>query len=257
MRKQQLYEEANGSIEGEQGYGQQLAEIHANVLPGVTRPEEGETFLGTGDLECGISRDRGGGMHRSYASLERSRERERYEDYLDEQDSDKLPNAFDLGRKRNLLHLLGDDPLLWGLPICNTTGDGWRWEPNPKWVEAREAIRRDREREWENAEARGADGGPFHPHYHHRGGYDGERHYLPTSNNNFARAHDVPGPRYSGQDSADGRPGSHMSMKTLRRKVSFDGDDHYEVSSDEDDDEPSTGHENGRLGGGGGTRKWD
>ena len=114
MRKQQLYKDTNGNTDGEQGYGQQLAEIHANVLPGVTRPEEGETFLGTGDLERGTSRDRSGGIHRDYASLERSRERERYEDYLDEQDSEKLPNAFDLGWKRNLLHLLGDKPLLWG-----------------------------------------------------------------------------------------------------------------------------------------------
>ena len=232
MRKQQMYKDTSGDIEDEQGYGQQLAEIHTNVLPGVTRPEEGETFLGTDDLELGTSRDRGGGMHRSYASLERSRERDRYEDYLDEQDSEKLPNAFDLGWKRNLLHLLGDKPLLWCLPICNTTGDGWRWEPNPKWLEAREAIRQDRELEWENTEPRGGNGGSFHPQHHHHGGYDGERHYLPTSNSNLR--------------SADERPGSHMSMKTLRRKVSFDGDDHYEVSSDEDEDDVEAEEESGR-----------
>ncbi|KAI9801599.1 MAG: hypothetical protein M1825_003278 [Sarcosagium campestre] len=138
------------SAEGGSGpsYGQQLREIHTNAIPGVTRPEEGEERR---------SPDVGGGdgapprfgedshFHRSYEDMQRSRERERYESYLDERDSDSLPNAFDLGWRRNLLHLFGENPKLWLFPICNTTGDGWNWEANPRWTDAREALRRTRE----------------------------------------------------------------------------------------------------------------
>ncbi|KAI9816901.1 MAG: palmitoyltransferase for Vac8p [Pycnora praestabilis] len=128
-------------------YGQQLREIHTNTLPGVTRPEEGEEGASPAphprprrwnDPELG---------QRTYNDVEQSRERERYEEYLDEQDSEKLPNAFDLGWRRNLEHLFGDKPALWLLPICNTSGNGWQWEPSPKWIVAREEVRREREDE--------------------------------------------------------------------------------------------------------------
>lgn len=118
-------------------YGQQLLEIHANALPGITRPEEGEEYRG----HPGAS----GPVHQSYEEMERARAKKRYEEYLDEQDSDKLPNAFDLGAKRNLLHLFGPRPLLWFIPVCNTTGDGWAWEASPKWLVARERLARERE----------------------------------------------------------------------------------------------------------------
>jgi len=68
--------------------------------------------------------------HPTYDAMERARARARYEEYLDEQDSEKLPSAFDLGWKRNLVHLFGPSRILWALPICNTTGDGWSWEPS-------------------------------------------------------------------------------------------------------------------------------
>lgn len=77
--------------------------------------------------------------------MEQYRARKRYEEYLDEQDATKLPNAFDLGPKKNLLHLFGANPWLWALPICTTTGDGWSWEPSPKWIQAREDMVRERE----------------------------------------------------------------------------------------------------------------
>ena len=140
------------------GYGQQLLDIHANALPGVTRPEEGEElrpFNGGGapasdsadinDVPGAAAARRTLGVQQSYAERERTGARRRYEDYLDEQDSDKLPNAFDLGARRNLLHLFGPSPWLWALPICNTTGDGWSWEPSPRWVAANDRIRSERE----------------------------------------------------------------------------------------------------------------
>lgn len=246
MRKQQSYRDAANDNAEAQGYGQQLAEIHANVLPGVTRPEEGETMLPTlndvdHDSELGNSRGRDGNRidgaaqpqpqhHRSYASLERSRERSRYEDYLDEQASSKLPNAFDLGWKRNLLHLFGDRPFLWPLPICNTTGDGWRWEPNPAWIQAQEAVRREREREreWDGGEEEDERRGAYQSGDARGWQFNGGRHYVPKFHGGS-----------NGQPAlhADGRPGSHMSMKTMRRKVSFDGEEPFEVSSDDEEEE--------------------
>ncbi|KAL2169866.1 hypothetical protein VTG60DRAFT_5544 [Thermothelomyces hinnuleus] len=148
-------------------YGQQLLDIHQNALPGITRPEEGEElrpepahsprFNSNGnsnsnnnnrDLESGTrSRNpelQAGSRRFTPNEMERYRARKRYEEYLDEQDSAKLPNAFDLGPKRNLLHLFGPSPWLWLLPVCNTTGDGWSWEPNPRWLDAREKLARER-----------------------------------------------------------------------------------------------------------------
>ena len=70
-----------------QSYGQQLAEIHANALPGTTRDEEEEEMLPTnGDLETGSIRG-------NFSERERQREQEEYADHLDEEDSEKLPNA--------------------------------------------------------------------------------------------------------------------------------------------------------------------
>lgn len=267
--RSQTYRGENGK--GGQSYGQQLAEIHANALPGVTRPEEGEAMLTDDDLEQGTKAQRS--LRRDYNEVEQSRERERYEDYLDERDSEKLPNAFDLGWRRNLQNLFGSKPLLWAFPICNTFGDGWHWEPNPRWVEQREAIRRERERQWQEDEDRGrheCSGGQLKPNRYPqrwpaRG--DSERHYLTTSNGVI----DVPvsGSRspgkadhilgrtdeYFDRNYDDGSPCSRMSMKTLRRRGSFDGsseDDEYDVSSDEEpkliQDSPYNGQPRGEDG---------
>ncbi|KAI1135179.1 palmitoyltransferase PFA3 [Hypoxylon sp. FL0543] len=128
-------------------YGQQLLDIHANALPGVTRPEEGEvrTTRNSDDAP----------QHLSYEDMERYRAQKRYEEYMDEQDSEKLPNAFDLGAKRNLLHLFGPNPILWFFPIINTTGDGWNWEASPKWLAARDRIAREREQQRQRERAAG------------------------------------------------------------------------------------------------------
>jgi len=83
----------------------------------------------------------------SYSALEAQRERDRYTEYLDERDSEHLPNAFDLGWRRNAKQVFGPNPLLWWLPICNSEGDGWIWEPSQKWLAASEDIKRRREAE--------------------------------------------------------------------------------------------------------------
>lgn len=113
----------------------QLREIHANVLPGITRPEEGEE-------QSSPARD---SLRRNWQDREFMHERERYDDYLDERDSEKLPNAFDLGWRRNLRHVFGEQLFLWPLPVCNTTGDGWKWEASQTWIEAHAELAKERE----------------------------------------------------------------------------------------------------------------
>ena len=131
-----------------------LKEIHANALPGVLRPEEGESGansrapsplppVASGGLPGSSPAQQS--LHRSYASIEAQRERERYNSYQDEVDSEKLPNAFDLGWKRNLLHVIGPIPWKWPLPYLNTVGDGWSWEVSPSFWEAKDRIARERE----------------------------------------------------------------------------------------------------------------
>ncbi|KAK3069010.1 palmitoyltransferase for Vac8p [Teratosphaeriaceae sp. CCFEE 6253] len=139
-----------------EGLVDHLKDIHANALPSILRPEEGEAIppvnLSRATTPAPPSQSHSyshspaeDSLHRSYASIEAQREQDRYTAYLDETDSEKLPNAFGMGWRRNLLHVFGERPLYWGLPVCNTSGDGWVWEVSPKWTEAREELARQRE----------------------------------------------------------------------------------------------------------------
>lgn len=134
-----------------QPLGERLKEIHANALPGVLRPEEGDTPLTPSNPTTNhhnttsSSSPAQTSLTRSYASLEAARERARYTAYLDERDSESLPNAFDHGWRRNLLHVLGPAPALWFFPVANSTGDGWSWDVSAKWTAARERVARERE----------------------------------------------------------------------------------------------------------------
>lgn len=167
---QQTYQESGQGLQLSK-YGQQFLGMHQKVLPGITRPEEGEDMMDEStpgsyeDVEGGryshddssnghISGPDGGnglldtqmGARRlTYNDLERYRATKRYEEYLDEQDCKKLPHAFDLGWRRNLLHLFGPNPWLWPLPVATTTGDGWNWEASPRWIEARDRLGRERQ----------------------------------------------------------------------------------------------------------------
>ena len=116
--------------------GDTLTEIHANALPGVLRPEDGEERLSPSPAHSSLARN----LYSDYEYQERLRERDRYNDYLDELESQSLPNAFDLGWRRNITSILGPAPLLWWMPICNSVGDGWNWEPSQRWLDARKRI---------------------------------------------------------------------------------------------------------------------
>jgi hypothetical protein len=148
-----------------QGYGQQILDAHANAIPGVTRAEEGEErpspvarspqsrahqqdYLSPLQESDARHTPAQQALHRSYDELERQRERDRYEEYLDSRDSETMPNPFDHGWRRNFRHLFGETPLFWAVPVCNTSGDGWYWEPSPAFLAARDRIRQSREQEW-------------------------------------------------------------------------------------------------------------
>ena len=170
-----------------QRYGQQLTEIHVNAIPGVTRVEEGE------ERASPAARSSNGAdqltameaLRTNYSDMERARERQRYDEYLDEKDSKKLPNAFDLGWRKNLHLLFGDKKLFWILPVCNSIGDGWHWDPSTRWLAERERIRSERQPLSHDR--------PFSasPRRTNRAyitdiaefdDFDEERHYLSTSN---------------------------------------------------------------------------
>ena len=152
---------SEASVEGGEGEQQQsllehLKETHANALPGILRPEEGEASRShtpnpsfshhpsSSPVNPSSSSPAKSSLQSSYANLEAQRERTRYLAYQDELDSAKLPNAFDLGWHLNLLHVLGNKPLFWFLPVCNTRGDGWVWEISDEWREASAEVARER-----------------------------------------------------------------------------------------------------------------
>ena len=220
---QRQFKSRNGGPE--QSFSQQLTEIHANALPGVTRPEEGEEPDHSNyDIEEGITAR--SSLRRTYDQMEQDRERERYEDYLDEVDSDKLPNAFDLGWKRNLKHLFGEKPLFWLVPVCNTTGDGWRWQPNPKWLVAREELQRERERtrpHWQPSTSEGQLDRAYD-----RQQYHGNPNEMWSQDRQFGHT----------ESHSDTSLDSRVSLRTFRRKESFDEhsedyDDNYQSSDEE------------------------
>lgn len=218
----------------------QIVDFHANALPGITRPEEGEERR-TAELPRRNPPDGSRPVHMSYNEREREQTRKRYEEYLDEQDSEKLPNAFDLGWRRNLKHLFGPTTYLWFFPIVNTTGDGWSWEPNPNWVETRERLRsirqQQRDREVNAGWGIDADNAPpdFAPSRTHGSG----RHYLPSPPESGGKRTPSKADRVLGRDPslyADG------SQNVAMRRLSPRGRTIEEELDDMDDEDDLDEH---------------
>ncbi|KAM0722702.1 hypothetical protein Q7P37_002143 [Cladosporium fusiforme] len=227
-----------------------LKEIHANALPGVLRPEEGESSSPSPQppferpSTTSTSSPAHSHLRQSYASLEAQREHERYDAYLDEQDSEKLPNAFDIGWRRNVLHVFGENPLYWFLPICNSTGDGWMWEVSPKWTQAQEDVTNQR-LQWQAQQAQQQQSQQipsFQP--------PAARNWRWTASGFVDRPTPAP-PRVSGH-SPDGM-GSEMQPIDRNRGVSGDRDE-YETSSDED---VQRGARKASSGGAAATENWN
>ncbi|KAL9625235.1 MAG: hypothetical protein Q9160_000637 [Pyrenula sp. 1 TL-2023] len=158
-----------------------LLTTHANAIPGATRIEEGEEHSSPtlsaplphlqpnppphpssssparSSLASHLHHTPPPNSHPTYnptpyALREAALARHRHETYLSEtslSETTHLPNAFDLGLRRNLLHLLGPRPWLWGFPVCNTTGDGWSWPVSVAWREASRRLEERRRREAE------------------------------------------------------------------------------------------------------------
>ncbi|KAI5867236.1 palmitoyltransferase PFA3 [Durotheca rogersii] len=239
-------------------YGQQLLDIHANALPGVTRPEEGEELRSSRDGNYDdnvITRQGQGQRPLSYEEIERYRARKRYEEYMDEQDSEKLPNAFDLGVRRNLAHLFGPRPALWPLPFVTTTGDGWSWEASPKWVAAREQIAREREQQAQRERAAGwGEPDPAAPHItvERVGGATGSHYLVPPQNSRTGvqgRRTPSKADRVLGRDPnlyAD-EPPTSVSMRTLNRQGVDVGSDGGSSDDDDNDDEDDSDAETRAL----------
>jgi palmitoyltransferase len=201
--------QANGRL----SISDQLREIHANALPGITRPEEGESPSRSnsrspaprenGSMSNGYSPPK---FH-NYEQRERQQNYDRYEAYLDERDNEVLPNAFDLGWKRNIGHVFGPSPLLWFFPIMNTTGDGWSWEASDKWQAARDRIARERraeeqqQKQRERAAGWGVDS-PTEAEFRRTGrvpeGWQMNRHSPPTPR--LPRRPEWQTPRHNGEE---------------------------------------------------------
>jgi palmitoyltransferase ZDHHC2/15/20 len=130
--------------------GTALTEIHADALPGILRPEEGEE-----DVEMGHDSPAMSSLRRYLNEDNLDEEERQYARYLDDRDNDRLPNAFDLGWRRNITAVLGPSPWLWFLPICNSPGDGWTWEKSETWARKRDEMRWEREREFRNRQENG------------------------------------------------------------------------------------------------------
>lgn len=163
-----------GLTESLQRAGGQILEFHANAVPGALRYEEGEEHTSpTPSIRHNFStpptsdpqyRDFPNNhddspaqraLRKNYTSYESDRERERYEEYMEDKETSKMPNAFDLGWRKNLMHVFGPNPWLWLVPICNTTGDGWKWEVSQKWILASEEAARRKEQRLRQARESG------------------------------------------------------------------------------------------------------
>ena len=94
----------------------------------------------------------------------------------------------------------GPNPWLWFLPVCNTTGDGWRWDVSSEWLEASDASTLRRAANT-NTEQRG----------HYAADADGVAYgYNDTSNQRLQNCHGVSlqelqGP-YQGFSGSKGHP---------------------------------------------------
>jgi palmitoyltransferase len=210
LAQQRTYVEPEDRTLGEQirHIGDQLIETHANALPGVLRPEEGEERQSPAQHS----------LQRAYNwdVAERQRERDRYMEYLDEQYNEKLPNAFDLGWRTNWRRVMGNVPWLWGIPICNAMGDGWTWEVSEKWREASERMRLRKEEEM----ARSGLSVPIQQQ-----GAQAPLMYDP----NAPLPHQRGSPR--GWRAPEHRSGASTPMRDLQRS---DEGEAYETSSDEE-----------------------
>ncbi|KAF8421016.1 DHHC palmitoyltransferase-domain-containing protein, partial [Tirmania nivea] len=102
----------------------------------------------------------GNGLDVWNAQNERVREQARYNSYLDEEALAKLPHAFDLGKRQNLLDVFGARKWHWLLPLPmsweeKSRLDGWRWETSRAWAEGVARLQQERDERMRKAREQG------------------------------------------------------------------------------------------------------
>lgn len=241
--------------------GGQLLEFHANAVPGASRYEEGEEHTSPrpssrnayamssspsprySDFPARQGESPAQqALRKNYSSYETDRERERYQEYLDDNETSKLPNAFDLGWRKNLLNVFGPNRWLWLLPVCNTSGDGWKWEVSPRWIAASEEAARKKEQRLQRAQQNGQAAISYSP----RGPGAAGKHYQDVESHSY-------------EDGGVAHGHGAMSMQTFQRSTrrqrrDFDaaGEDgeiaSFEVSDSASENGPSSDAEGGSHG---------
>ena len=228
--------------------GEQILEFHANAVPGASRYEEGEehtsptpahrppvnyTDFPSSDADTPAQQ----ALRRAHQQqhpppkppssydFERDREANRYAEYLDDRDSEKLPNAFDLGWKRNLKAVFGLSPWLWLLPVMNSPGNGWNWETSDKWMRAKQELETKQQQEAERAYAHRSQPQRL------RGGYDGSYNGH-VDEGDRAMSMDTLNSRGRGRD----RTWGGRFRKDIDRSGADGEEEGFEVSSDDEDD---------------------
>lgn len=224
---QRAHQRERSGVEQSEPLLDQLKEIHANALPGITRPEEGEEgnsgYSTPNPSSTRHESPAAESLRRTYREMEEQRERDRYAAYLDEQDSQKLPHAFNLGWRRNVADLLGKNPLMWFLPMPSTTGDGWNWDVSQKWLTRRDEVARERLQRQQGAGQTWANGAT--------NGF-GMRSSASTFTGAGRHYYEPPVQRSPpGRRSGPPHPGVPVQMRRLDGRE--EGDE-YDTSSDED-----------------------
>ena len=246
---------SEGVAERIQRAGEQFLEWNANAVPGASRYEEGEEHTSPAPSmynsrrsdpeQNSASKDTPAlrALRKTYSHMEADRERDRYAEYLDDQESETMPNAFDLGWRRNLSHLFGPTPLFWWLPILNTTGDGWKWEVSPKWVAAQEEANRRKERRLAamTEQDRNRVGEYGHASYERdrERGYNYGHDGLQDTNDDMYSQSAV-SMKHLPPHAMSSKAGSDRSRRRQRRD--FDQAEPFEVSSSDDDSDSDVGY---------------
>ncbi|KAF8534050.1 DHHC palmitoyltransferase-domain-containing protein [Trichophaea hybrida] len=188
------------------------------------------------------------------------REVNRYGNYLLEESSKKLPNAFNLGRARNFAQVFGgrDKMYMWCFPMFSGIGDGWTWETSREWQEAAVAVKEERDK-WlrEQGERERAAGWGYDPAEEEawsRGNPKGLIQYA-GSNQRGGKADKVLGRTPGAYTDAEGLPMRKMA-KPAHVNIDAISDDEEEEDESVASSKPLRGVRKSKASGANGDAEW-